>query len=108
MAIKISYIPERGMITNYYDCEAIAPDGSRWKAASGRWHQLASAPEKSRDRLKQPANSAAPMFGAFGFFISMTLFAKPVFMSFPEPSVALPVLGAICCTAAAAFYRISK
>ena len=105
MAIKISYIPERGMITNYYDCEAIAPDGSRWKAASGVWHQLAESPAK---KAKPPANSSAPMFGAFGFFVAMALFAKPVFMTFSNVPTGFGVLFAISCVSAYAFYRITS
>lgn len=105
MAIKISYIPESGMITNYYDCEAIAPDGSRWKAASGVWHQLADAPGK---QAKKRANSAAPMFGAFGFFAAMALFAKPVFMTVADVQTGFGVLFAICCVSGYAFYRITK
>jgi hypothetical protein len=105
MAIKISYIPERGMITNYDDCEAIAPDGSRWKAASGVWHQLAKAAPKNP---APPRNPAAPMFGAFGFFVAMALFAKPVFMTFTDVPTGFGVLFAISCASAYGFYRITR
>jgi hypothetical protein len=105
MAIKLSYIPERGMTTNYEDCEAIAPDGSRWQSASNRWSKISDAPAK---KWEAPRNSAAPLFAVFGFFVSMALFSKPVFMSFTEPVVAVPVLLGICCASAAAFYRVSR
>lgn len=105
MAIKISYIPVSGMITNYDDCEAIAPDGSRWESVSNRWVKIGDSPTKVPENYVNPI---APAFGALGFSISMAVFAKPAAMTFPDPAVWLSVLFAISCVSAFAFYRMAR
>lgn len=103
-AIKISYVPEHGMITNYGDCEAVAPDGSRWRSVSNRWRMVSAAPVRN----EKTRNPAAPMFGVFGFFVSLAIFATPVGMSFGDPAVGIPILFGISCACAAVFYRVMR
>lgn len=65
-------------------------------------------PEKHMKQTKKPTNSAAPLFGAFGFFAAMALFAKPVFMTFTDVPTGFGVLFAISCASAYGFYRITR
>lgn len=106
MALKLSYTPEQGMYTRYYNVDdAIAPDGSKWRSVGNRWEKVEASPA---ERLRPPSNSAAPLYALFGFFVAMAIFAKPVGMSFPDMSVGLPVLLVICAICAAVFYRIAR
>lgn len=43
---------------------------------------------------------------AFGFFVGMAVFAKPVGMSFPNLLTFFAVLFALCCACAFLFYRL--
>lgn len=114
--VKIAYVPENGMRTNYRDCRALAPDGSVWDATGGRWANVSRmtkpvsraqrAPTKRRSFRGEKAEGS-PAGAALGFAAGMALFAKPAFMSFAPP-VALLVLFAICCVSAVIFHWVSR
>lgn len=37
---KLSFVPEAGNKSNYFDCEAVAIDGSHWRSIDGIWFSV--------------------------------------------------------------------
>lgn len=99
MPIKLSFMPEEGMITNYYDCKAVAPDGSHWESCRGRWLRGWDGIDGfswhlSVRKLPRQFNMDAFVFGLFALFSSMALSGHAIRMVRPDLPVwpALPIV----------------